>query len=199
MPNRDHRHHPAPPAPVFPARPNLTLIGMPGSGKSIVGRIIATRLGWDFIDTDKVIEAAHGKPLQEIVHELGGEEFRRAEERAVLELDPPRPTVIATGGSVVYSEAAMEHLASLATLVFLDAPTEVIQRHVEGEAPRGIVGMPEGGIEALHRERLPLYQRHATVVVRTSHEPPEEEAENVLAALRNAGALAHPAGASPIP
>ncbi|MCM0080991.1 shikimate kinase [Geomonas sp. Red32] len=199
MPHRDHRHPPGAPAPVFPPRPNLTLIGMPGSGKSIVGRIVASRLGWDFVDTDKLIEAAHGKPLQELVNGLGAVEFRRVEERAVLELAPPRPTVIATGGSVVYSEAAMEHLASLATLVFLDAPADVIRRHVDGEAPRGIVGMPEGGIEALHRERLPLYRRHATIVVRTSHEPPEEEAENVLAALRNAGVLPLHGGASPIP
>lgn len=162
---------------------SLTLIGMPGSGKSAVGRIIASRLGWEFIDTDNVIEERHGKPLQALIDQVGDDFFRRLEEDAVVNLRVDGRTVISTGGSVVYSEAAMKHLAAVSTVVFLDASMEAIRGHIQSQAPRGIVGLSEGGLEALYRERLPLYRRYAAVVIEMDSETPEEAAANVLAAL----------------
>jgi shikimate kinase len=160
----------------------LTLIGMPGSGKSAVGRIIAARLGWGFIDTDKAIESRQGLPLQDVINAVGEEAFRRLEEDAVLNLPVEERTVIATGGSVIYSEAAMRHLAAISTVVFLDAALEQIRCHIASEAPRGIVGMPEGGLDALYQERLPRYRQYADITVTLTSETPEEAAEKVVVA-----------------
>lgn len=161
----------------------VTLIGMPGSGKSAVGRIVASRLGWAFLDTDKEIEKRQGIPLQQVIDGMGERAFRRLEEDAVLHLAVQEETVISTGGSVVYSAAAMAHLSSISTVIFLDPPIEVIRAHISLEAPRGIVGMPEGGLEGLHRERLPLYRRYADVTISFGDETPEEVAARVLSAL----------------
>lgn len=162
----------------------LTLIGMPGSGKSAVGRIVAQRLGWSFVDTDLCIEARFGCPLQELIDRIGGEAFHRVEEETVLLLHPGEQTVIATGGSVVYSEAAMRHLAAISTVVFLDVPVQVLERHISLDAPRGIVGMSGGGIDALNEQRFPLYRKHAHLVVILNSETAEEAAAKVLSRWR---------------
>jgi shikimate kinase len=163
----------------------LTLIGMPGSGKSAVGKIVASRLGWKFIDTDKRIEERHGLPLQTLIDRVGEWPFRRLEEEAVLELALCEPTVISTGGSVVYSEPAMRHLAALSTVVFLDVPLEAVRAHVESEAPRGIIGMTAaGGLEELFRQRLPLYRGYASVIVSFGSETPEQAADKILSEMQ---------------
>jgi shikimate kinase len=161
---------------------SLTLIGMPGSGKSAVGRIIAARLGWEFVDSDKEIEKSQGMPLQDVIDRIGDQAFRSLEEETVLKLPVGGQTVISTGGSVVYSEPAMRRLASISTVVFLDAPVEAISSHIASEAPRGIVGMPEGGLEALYRERLPRYRQHADLTITLADESPEQVAAKVVTA-----------------
>lgn len=172
-----------PPVPAgampFPSR-SLTLIGMPGSGKSVVGRILAARLGWAFLDTDRLIEQRHGRALQALIDRLGESAFRKLEEETVLGLDAGERTVIATGGSVVYSEAAMLHLARLSTVVLLDVSLEAIRQRIQAEAPRGIVGLHEGGLEELFQERRPLYLLHAGVVVEVTSQSAEQAAAAVL-------------------
>lgn len=158
----------------------VTLIGMPGSGKSAVGKIVAERLGWSFVDTDHCIEERFGCSLQELVDRVGSEAFHEIEEETVLLLDPAERTVIATGGSVVYSDAAMQHLASISRVVFLDVPVRVLERHISLDAPRGIVGMSGGGIDALNEQRFPLYRKYAHMVVLLDAETSEEAAANVL-------------------
>lgn len=161
----------------------LTLIGMPGSGKSAVGKIIASRLGWHFIDTDKCIERRQGIPLQSLIDQVGDESFRLLEEEAIVNLALSEGTVIATGGSVVYSDPGMRHLASISTVVFLDATMEAIRAHIASEAPRGIIGMKQGGLEELYRERLPRYRQYASLIVNLGAETPEEVATKVLSQL----------------
>ena len=161
----------------------LTLIGMPGSGKSVVGKIIATRLGWTFLDTDRCIEKRHGMPLQALIDQVGDAMFRQLEEETILDIAIPNRTVIATGGSVVYSDAAMQYLASLSAVVFLDAPIAAIRAHIQSEAPRGIVGMKEGGLEELYQDRLPRYRQYANLVVLFDTETPEEAAGRILSEL----------------
>jgi len=161
---------------------------MPGSGKSAVGRIIAERLGWLAIDTDRAIEERQGLPLQLFIDQVGEERFQAIEEETVLALDLPERCVISTGGSVVYSAAAMERLSSLSTVVFLDAGLEEIRTHIGWEAPRGIVGLGTGGLEELYRERLPRYRRYADLVISCGAEQtPDELAAQVLAAWQPAG------------
>jgi shikimate kinase len=161
----------------------VTLIGMPGSGKSAVGRIVAARLGWKFVDTDKNIEERHGLSLQALIDREGEASFRQLEEEAILALEINEPAVISTGGSVVYSEAAMQHLAAISTVVFLDACLGAIQDHIALEAPRGIVGLTAGGLEGLFEERLPLYRRYAGIIVPLCPETPEAAADKLLSGL----------------
>lgn len=158
----------------------MALIGMPGSGKSAVGRIIAEKLGWDFLDTDRLIERRFGLKLQAVIDQVGTEAFSRIEEETVLSLGQVERTVISTGGSVVYSESAMRHLCSISTVIFLDLPIDAIRRHVSLEAPRGIVGMDEGGLERLYEQRFTLYLKHAQVVVLLDSCTTEEAATRVL-------------------
>jgi shikimate kinase len=165
----------------------MTLIGMPGSGKSAVGRIIASRLGWDFIDTDKCIEKRHGLPLQALIDRVGDEPFIQLEEETILNLAPAEGMVISTGGSAVYSDAAMRHLASISTVVFLDAPFEAIRAHIESEGPRGIIRMTDGGLRELYQERLPRYRHYASTIVQFDAETPEEAAAKVLSELAEEG------------
>ena len=161
----------------------LTLIGMPGSGKSAVGAIIARRLGWHFLDTDKLIERRQGLPLQALIDVVGDLAFRRIEEETVLNLAITGPTVISTGGSVVYSEPAMRRLAAVSRIVFLDAGIEAIRAHIGLDAPRGIVGLAAGGLEALYRDRVPRYRRHAEIVVSLDDASPEDVATSVICAF----------------
>lgn len=158
----------------------LTLIGMPGSGKSAVGKIVATRLGWNFIDTDHCMEQRFGIKLQALIDQVGAESFGQIEEETVLSLAAPEQTVISTGGSIVYSDKAMRHLASVSTTVFLDVPVGSLRGHIALEAPRGIVGMSGGGLEELYKQRLPLYRKYADITVQLDTETPEEAATRVL-------------------
>ena len=156
---------------------------MPGSGKTAVGGILASRLGWEFVDTDKCIEGCEGMPLQAVLDRLGEEAFRRLEEETVLALDPKGPAVISTGGSVVYSEAAMRHLEGISSVFFLAVTLDAIRSHIGAESPRGIIGLSEGGLEGLLEERLPLYLRYAGAVVLIGPEGPEAAAGKILSRL----------------
>jgi len=141
----------------------VTLIGMPGSGKSSVGKVLAARLGFAFVDTDKVIETAHGKRLQEVLNSLGSELFLQVESSAVI--DGLRDgTVVSPGGSVVYSEEAMYRAAAASTIVYLRCGLPVLERRI-GNKPRGIVGGAEKTLAELYAERVPLYEKWAKITV----------------------------------
>lgn len=142
---------------------HIALIGMPGAGKSTVGRRLAEVLGYRFLDPDKVLEAAHGRPLQEVLDLLGPEAFLRVEERAVIACaGVGEPCVIAPGGSVVYGEAAMRALQAGSVVVYLDAPLSTLEVRIGGK-PRGIVGNKT--LSDLHAERVPLYRAWARLRV----------------------------------
>ena len=104
---------------------NVVLIGMPGSGKSTVGVVLAKVLGYRFIDSDLVIQEVEGKLLHEIISERGIEGFLEVENKINSELNPER-SVIATGGSVIYGKEAMEHLSEIGTVVYLKLPYAVL-------------------------------------------------------------------------
>ena len=160
---------------------------MPGSGKTSVGKVLAQLLGWPLLDTDACLERLHGSPLQALIERLGESSFRKLEEEAVLGLEMGEPTVIATGGSVVYSSAAMARLAAASTVVFLDVGIDAIRERIAAQAPRGIVGMAEGGLEDLYSERQPLYLRYADLVLHLNGENQEQVARRLIATLSLAG------------
>lgn len=161
---------------------NVVLIGMPGSGKSTVGRPLANRLGFAFLDTDHVIEAGEDKPLGAVLASTSLDGFIDLESRYICGLHCEM-TVISTGGSVVYCDQAMEHLKTLGQVVFLDVPLGILESRLADLAGRGVVIGEGQSLADLELERRPLYERYADLVVRCGDEAAEETAERVLKRL----------------
>ncbi len=159
-------------------RPNLTLIGMPGAGKSTVGVILAKELAFGFLDTDILIQINRQKSLQQILDESGHLELRRIEEEEILKLNI-KHQVIATGGSVVYSDKAMEHLRQISLIVFIDVEFEEIGRRIKNFASRGIAKAPNQTFHELYLERQALYRRHADLCVDGNRLSQEELAAHI--------------------
>ncbi len=143
---------------------NIILIGMPSSGKSTQGRMLAARLKYDFIDTDDVIREQNGCELRDIIREEGLDGFKQREEDAICSVNCTR-TVIATGGSVVYSERAMEHLRSIGRIVYLAVDYDTIARRIGDTKKRGVVIADGMTLRDLYDERTALYEKYADVVV----------------------------------
>ncbi len=143
---------------------NIVLVGMPGSGKSTVGVILAKLLSYDFIDTDVLIQSSQRRALQDIVDRDGHLALRKIEEDTLLSLDLQHH-VIATGGSAVYSAAAMAHLAAIGTVVFLDVELATLEARVDNLATRGLVRRPGQSLADLFAEREALYKRAADITI----------------------------------
>lgn len=162
-----------------PVAQNLILIGMPGSGKSTVGVLLAKRLAWRFVDTDVVLQAQAGEPLGAIQARLGMVRFRRLEDRCLRGLQGGRQ-VIATGGSAIYYPRAMAHLRSLGLVVFLDVPLRELKKRLSNFEDRGLVRTPGQSLASLWRERRPLYRQYAQVTVSWRGEGHEPMAEKII-------------------
>ncbi|NUM25774.1 MAG: shikimate kinase [Candidatus Buchananbacteria bacterium] len=143
---------------------NLILIGMPGVGKTTVGKRVACELGWRLLDVDAVIEGRTDKPLSQVVAELGTEKFCDLEALTVQSLWCDQ-LVIAPGGSVVYREAAMVHLKRLGSVIYLEANLEELARRIAAKPDRGIVWFGQPNLKTLWQERHPLYQKYADLVI----------------------------------
>ncbi|WP_406659811.1 shikimate kinase [Methanolobus sp. ZRKC3] len=146
----------------------ITLIGMAGGGKSTVGKVLARQLGYGFIDTDHLIENSTGKALQSLIDEMGDMALIDIEEGCILSLELQDNCIISTGGSVVYSERSMDFLKRTSTVVFLDVPFATLKRRLSNIADRGVVGLKNGTLHDLYRERIPLYQKYADITVKVS-------------------------------
>jgi shikimate kinase len=137
---------------------------MPGSGKSTVGVILAKQIALGFIDTDVIIQTSEGRSLQDIVDRDGCMALRRIEEKTLLGISL-RNHVIATGGSAVYSEAAMIHLKSNGVVVFLDLDLPTLKTRIHDFETRGLAKSPGQSLDDLYLERSPLYKKYADLVV----------------------------------
>ncbi|MDA8083057.1 MAG: shikimate kinase [Nitrospiraceae bacterium] len=158
---------------------NIVLIGMPGAGKSTVGIILAKMTSRDFIDTDILIQLSTGRSLQEIVDTDGPLALRGIEEEVILSL-AGRHNVIATGGSAVYSAAAMDHLRSTGTVVFLDVDLAALTSRIHNIHSRGIAKRPEQSLEDLFGERLVLYRKYADITVACTGRSQEEVCAQII-------------------
>jgi shikimate kinase len=162
---------------------NVVLIGMPGAGKSTIGPLLARKLERIFLDTDSLIEIKAGHSLQQILDERGASALKEIEERAILDLVCEN-CVIATGGSAIYSDAGMRHLARNGLIVYLKVGLTELIRRVGDSATRGILRNPGQTLEDLYRERVPLYERYAHIAV-TCEADPAATAAAVLSAMGN--------------
>ena len=158
---------------------NITLIGMPGSGKSTVGRPLAGLLGYDFLDTDLVIEQGEGKLLGDVLAGTTLQGFLDLESRYINRLSCSR-TVISTGGSVVYCPLAMQHLKTMGRVIYLDVPVPVLESRLSDLAGRGVVIGPHQTLRDLETERRPMYERHAHLTIQCGHRSAWEVAEEVV-------------------
>ena len=164
-----------------PATPrHIILIGMPACGKSTVGVLAAKTLGYRFIDSDLIIQERDGRRLHRIIREEGQAGFLAIEEAVNLTLgNDPHPTVIATGGSAVYSPAAMAHFKEIGTVVYLRLSFETVQKRLGNFTHRGVV-MPVGyTLRDLYDERCALYEQYADITV------DEGQTDNIGAVLES--------------
>ena len=143
---------------------SIILIGMPSCGKSTLGVLLAKRLGYRFVDSDLLIQEKTGKLLHEIISEEGNEGFIRIENEINQQITEEN-AVIATGGSVVYGEEAMEHLKTLGKVIYLKIDFEEMCRRLGDFSHRGVVMRHGNTLEEMYAERAPLYEKYADLTV----------------------------------
>ena len=143
---------------------NIVLIGMPGVGKSTTGVVLAKNLGMSFIDSDLVIQEQKGKKLHELIEEHGLDGFLEIEEQVNCSISP-RSAIISTGGSAVYSAAAMDHFNQIAIICYLKLSYGGIQERLGDLAERGVVLREGQTLKSLYDERTPLYEKYANLTV----------------------------------
>jgi shikimate kinase len=144
---------------------NITLIGMPGSGKTSIGREVARLLEYKFVDIDLLIKQKAGCTLQEIIDTQGDEALVLLEGKIVLGLPISDGIVISPGGSIVYSQKAMDFLKAKSTIIFLHTPLSRVKHQIDNQESRGIVGLKGRSLEQLFAERFPLYQKYADMSI----------------------------------
>ncbi|MBP3278839.1 MAG: shikimate kinase [Butyrivibrio sp.] len=157
---------------------NIILIGMPTSGKSTIGVILAKILGYRFIDADIVIQEKEGRKLSRIIAEDGVDGFIDIENRINSEINADK-TVIATGGSVVYGKEAMEHYKEIGTVVYLKVSFETLKKRLHHAKQRGVVMKDGQTLESLYEERKALYEQYADITVDEGRDSLEKVIEKV--------------------
>lgn len=162
---------------------NYVLIGMPTSGKSTVGVMLAKEICYDFLDTDILLQRREKKMIQKILDEDGLEAFYKIEEEALCSVDADQ-TVISTGGSAVYSEKGMENVCKNATVIYIEMPLEEIYDRIENLQSRGIAGLNSKHFTKIYLERKKLYERYADITVDGSGLGKDQLLKKILKAIR---------------
>ena len=163
---------------------NIIFIGMPAVGKSTVGVVVAKRLGYEFIDTDLLIQEQEKKLLREIIAEVGQDGFLKIENQVNADVKAEH-AVISPGGSVVYCEEAMKHYKEIGTIVYLHASFEVINSRLKNAKKRGVALRDGQTLKDLYDERVVLFEKYADITVSEDGLELEETIENVMEVLEN--------------
>ena len=161
---------------------NVVLIGMPGSGKSTVGVVLAKKLGYRFLDSDLVIQETCGKLLYQLIDEKGEAGFLMLENEINASIIADH-TVIATGGSAVYGKDAMSHFGKMGQIVYLKLPYEELKERLGDLHERGVVLKEGYTLLDLYEERVPLYERYAGVVIECSGKSIRQVVEEIAAQI----------------
>ena len=162
---------------------NIVLIGMPGSGKSTVGVILAKVLGYTFIDSDLLIQKEEKKLLKDIIAREGQEGFLRIENRVNASIETEN-SVIATGGSVVYCEEAMKHLQEIGTVIYLKLDYQILKKRLSNLIGRGVVLKDGQTLEDLYKERVPLYEKYGEYIIDEKNTDAEGTLQKILEVLK---------------
>jgi shikimate kinase len=162
---------------------NLILIGMPASGKSTVGVILAKVIGYDFIDSDLLIQKKEGMRLADIIKNKGIDGFLEVENEVNASIEASQ-CVIATGGSAVYGEEAMKHLREIGAVIYLQVDYSVIQKRLHNIRQRGVVLRQGQTLQDLYDERTVLYEKYADLIVREGSGEIEAVVARIIRTLR---------------
>lgn len=163
---------------------NIILIGMPGVGKSTVGVVLAKVLGYDFIDSDLIIQKEEGKKLHEIISEEGTEAFLQIEDRINAGIQVEN-SIIATGGSAVYGENAMKHFKEIGKIVYLHVSYDTLEQRLGDLNERGVAMKKGQTLLDLYNERCPLYKKYADITVDEEHLDIRSTVESILSKLNS--------------
>lgn len=163
----------------------ITLIGMPGSGKSCMGRAISSKLRMQNIDADKLIEKKIGMPLQDVINNEGLEAFKRIEEEILLSINNDN-VIISTGGSAVYYEKVMRHFKSMGKVVYLYVSFETMLKRLGDYSKRGIAMRKDQTIKDLYNERALLYEKYADITINCDGNAYPRYQEAAIKAIRAA-------------
>jgi shikimate kinase len=166
------------------SKSNLVLIGMPGSGKSTIGVILAKRSSHDFVDTDVVIQTSVQRSLQDILDQDGYLSLREIE-AAVLQDLQVQNHVISTGGSAVYSDAAMQHLKQDGICIYLDVSLDTLRSRITDYETRGIAKRPDQSFDDLFAERTRLYRQYADITINGDGKNQDTVCNEIIAALQH--------------
>lgn len=161
---------------------NIILIGMPAAGKSTVGIILAKVIGYDFIDSDLVIQKATGKLLKEIIEEKGVDGFIDVENRVNAAIQAEH-AVIATGGSAVYGTEAMRHLKENGCVIYLRVDFDSLSVRLSDIRQRGVVLREGQTLRDLYEERVPLYEKYADLTIDEKNRTAEDVIEEIRRSL----------------
>lgn len=161
---------------------NIVLIGMPGVGKSTVGVILAKELGYQFLDADLLIQKRENRLLKEIIEQEGVDGFIEIENQVNASIEADR-TVVATGGSVVYGEEAMDHLKKIATVIYLRLSYEELEKRLGNLKNRGVVLREGQTLKDLYQERIKLYEKYADLIVDEENKGIEETLQAIVKVL----------------
>jgi len=158
---------------------NICLIGMPGSGKSTIGRLLSEKLNMKHIDGDGIMEEYEGMKLQDIIDTKGNEYVRGLEKKVLKELDV-EGYVISPGGSCVFYPEAMENLLNIATVIYLQVDWPSLEKRCTNVFGRGILFEPGETLKDIYDKRIPLYEKYAEITLNTSDFSKYETLDHVL-------------------